>query len=265
MTTPDRQIDALYQLPLTEFTSARNALAKTATGAAAKDLRALAKPTVLPWAVNQVYWHARSLYDKVLARGKALRAAQLAALKGQKADVRAAADAHRKAIGEAVGRAIELAATQHLKLEAEPVARMFDALSLAAEHPGTPGRLTEILQPQGFESLAGIAIAKGSGAALKAVTAKPRPQASGSTGRESERRAQEAERKAADEERRAERARQQAEADVQKAERELERAKTLESAAKRDVERATFAVRRADDALKAAREKLKALDRERER
>jgi hypothetical protein len=261
MTTPDGSIDALYQLPLSEFTAARNALAKTATGAAAKDLRALPKPTVLPWAVNQVFWHARSLYDKVLARGRALRTAQLAALKGQKADVRAAADAHRKAIGDAVGRAIELAAKQNLKLEPEPLSRMFDVLSLAAEHPGTPGRLTEILKPQGFESLAGVAIAKGQGAALKAVDAKPKAQASSSKGQESSRKAQEAERKAADEERRAERARQQAEDEVQKAERELERAKTLESAARRDVERATFAVRRAEEALKAAREKLKAVDR----
>src|ERR1019366_7354209 len=110
----DQRIDALYQLPLAEFTPARNALAKTLTGDQAKEIRARRKPTVVPWAVNQLFARARAIYDRVLDKGHALRAAQLAALKGlgeKKADVVSATVAHRKAIAEAVRRATQLSAT----------------------------------------------------------------------------------------------------------------------------------------------------------
>jgi len=76
----DAKIDDLYRLPLSEFTGARNALAKTLTGDEAKRVRALEKPTVVPWAVNQVYWRARSTYDRLMKSGEKLRAAQIAAL-----------------------------------------------------------------------------------------------------------------------------------------------------------------------------------------
>src|SRR5438132_8944216 len=98
MSALDGRIDDLYQQPLSEFTSARNALAKSLTGADAKRVRALAKPTVVPWAVNQVYWHARAAYDRLMKSGERLRTAQIAALEGRRADVRTASDAHRRAI-----------------------------------------------------------------------------------------------------------------------------------------------------------------------
>ena len=47
------EIARLYQLPLDEFTSARNALAKRA-GSDAAGIRALTKPSVPAWAVNQL-------------------------------------------------------------------------------------------------------------------------------------------------------------------------------------------------------------------
>ena len=84
----DRQ---LYQLPLSEFTAARNALAKTLKGAEAKRIKQLPKPTVVPWTVNQLFWHARKSYDRVIASGQALRDAQIAALKGRGGE-RAASD-----------------------------------------------------------------------------------------------------------------------------------------------------------------------------
>ena len=82
MASLDSQIDALYQKPLDEFTAARNALAKSTAGADAAQVRKLAKPTVVPWAVNQIYWHARPVFDRLRATGERLRAAQIAALKG---------------------------------------------------------------------------------------------------------------------------------------------------------------------------------------
>jgi hypothetical protein len=152
----DAKIDDLYRLPLTEFTGARNALAKTLTGADAARVRALAKPTVVPWAVNQVYWRARGAYDRLMKSGAKLREAQIAALEGRTADVRAASDAHRRAVGDAVAEAERLAAPSGAKPGADALARTFESLSLASRAPESPGRLAGALQPAGFEALTGI-------------------------------------------------------------------------------------------------------------
>jgi hypothetical protein len=152
----DSKIDDLYAQPLSEFTAARNALAKTLSGDEAKRVRALAKPTVVPWAVNQVYWRARAAYDRLMKAGERLRKAQIAALEGRSADVRAASEAHRHAIAEAVAEAERLAAPAGSKPATDTLARTFEALSLATELPESPGRLTEALQPAGFEALMGV-------------------------------------------------------------------------------------------------------------
>src|SRR5262249_23319209 len=137
-----RDIDALYQELPSEFTASRNALAKTLTGDSAREVRSLKKPTVVPWAVNQVFWKARSTYDKLMERGSALRAAQIATLKGRKSDVRAAMEAHRAAVGEAVRRAQQIASEAGLSPDPDQLARMLEALSLAATPPSHAGRFT---------------------------------------------------------------------------------------------------------------------------
>lgn len=156
MSALDAKIDDLYRLPLGEFTGARNALAKSLEGAEAKRVKALAKPTVVPWAVNQVYWRARATYDRLMKSGEKLRAAQIAALEGRNADVRAAGDAHRRAISEAVAEAERLSAASGAKPGPDALARTFESLSLATSAPEAPGRLTEALQPAGFEALLGV-------------------------------------------------------------------------------------------------------------
>jgi hypothetical protein len=152
----DAKIDDLYKLPLAEFTGARNALAKSLAKEEAKLVKALEKPTVVPWAVNQVYWRARSTYDRLVKAGEKLRAAQIAALEGRSADVRAASEAHRRAISEAVAEAERLSAASGAKPGADALARTLESLSLATSAPETPGRLTGALQPAGFEALAGL-------------------------------------------------------------------------------------------------------------
>ena len=156
MAALDTKIDDLYRLPLAEFTGARNALAKSLTGDEAKRVRKLEKPTVVPWAANQVYWRARSTYDRLMKSGEKLRAAQIAALEGRAADVRAASEAHRRAIADAVAEAERLSAGAGAKPSPDALARTFESLSLATHPPETPGRLTDALQPAGFEALAGI-------------------------------------------------------------------------------------------------------------
>ena len=117
MSALDTKIDDLYARPLSEFTPARNALAKTLSGAEAARVKGLPKPAVVPWAINQVYWHARPVYERALKAGERLRHAQIAALEGKAADVRAAAAAHRTAVGEAVKEAERFAAIERRKHE----------------------------------------------------------------------------------------------------------------------------------------------------
>jgi hypothetical protein len=154
----ESSIDTLYKGPLGEFVSARTALAKSLSGSDAKRVKALQKPAVAAWAVNQVYWHARPVYDRLLKSGKALRSAQIAALGGRSADVRGAGETHREAIAAAVKEARRLAVSSGVQPTADALARTFEALSLATREVEPDGRLTKPLSPAGFEALAGVTV-----------------------------------------------------------------------------------------------------------
>lgn len=154
----DDQIDALYALPPGEFTAARNALAKSLKGQeGAATVKALAKPSVLAWAVNQLYWRDRAVFDRLLAAGRALRASQIARLEGRGREADAAAAAHRTALTTATTAAQTHAADAGLNAPADSLGRMLEALSLAAELPARPGRFVDVVQPAGFEALLGLA------------------------------------------------------------------------------------------------------------
>ena len=153
----DPKIDDLYKGPLKEFIASRAALARTLAGEEARRVKGLQKPTVVPWAVNQVYWHARPVYDRLAASGEKLRAAQIAALKGKANDVRRATEAHRKAMRDAVAEALRLA-SYGAHPSADELTKTLEAVSLARDLPEQPGRLTKPLQPAGFEALAGVPV-----------------------------------------------------------------------------------------------------------
>jgi len=152
----DSQIDDLYHRPLDEFIEARAALASQLKGDEARRVKQLKKPTAVPWAVNQVYWHARPLFDRVMTSGKALRLAQIAALEGRSTDVRAATKTHRDAVAAAVAKAIEIAGAANAQPGRDLLAQTFEALSLAPAPPSGLGRLTQPMQPGGFEMLTGV-------------------------------------------------------------------------------------------------------------
>lgn len=157
MSDLDTRIDQLYALPAGEFVAARTALAKSLKGEDAARVKRLQKPTSVPWAVNQIYWHDRPRYETLMAAGRALRTAQVAALQGQPADLKAAAAAHRAAIGDAVAAAVNRAAAASISPSTDALSRMLEAISLSAGPAPEPGRFTDIVGPQGFEALAGIA------------------------------------------------------------------------------------------------------------
>jgi hypothetical protein len=168
----DAEIDRLYQKPLDEFTAARNALAKQ-SGKRAPEIRGLAKPPVAAWAVNQLYWRRRPVYDALIDAAQQLRRAHAAVLAGRSADVRAAGKAHEERLATALDASLEiLGESGHPVSDAirQPIVTTLRALP--AEE--TPGRLTRTLQPGGFEMLAGLSI--GGLKAPKAPAGKTSPK-----------------------------------------------------------------------------------------
>jgi hypothetical protein len=182
MSALEPKIDDLYQLPLAEFTEARGALAKTLKGADAKRVKSLAKPTVVPWAANQLYWKERATYDRLMQTGERLRRAQLDALAGKRADVRTATDAHRQAISQAVSSAERLASSAGSHAEPAALMRTFEALSLMPEPPAPAGRLTKPLEPAGFAALAGVAVRDAPASVRSATAPSGRSGASAAAG-----------------------------------------------------------------------------------
>ncbi len=183
----DAEIDRLYQLAPGEFTAARNALAKTA-GAGAAAVKQLVKPPIAAWAVNQVYWQQRDVYDALIRAAKELRQTHKAILSGKSGDLRAAGKAHEAVVEAALKAALALlAADGHPGTDATRQAIATTLRALPADEP--PGRLSRALQPGGFEMLAGLAIAAGTRlpssarpAPRAAAGASARPEKAGKSG-----------------------------------------------------------------------------------
>src|SRR5688572_5067361 len=145
-------LDRLYQLPLSDFVSARNALAKE-PGADAAAIRALQKPSLPAWAVNQLYWRHRDVYDDLVARAQDLRATHDATLGGKRPDLRGASRVHEEAVDAALKATLAVLAEDGQPVtEATRQAVATTLRGLPADEP--PGRLTRQLQPRGFEMLA---------------------------------------------------------------------------------------------------------------
>lgn len=153
----DADVDKLYQLPLDEFTAARNALAKEA-GADGADVRQLQKPPVPAWAVNQLYWNNRPVYDALVDAASELRAAHKAVLSGKRGDLRGASKTHDEALDAALKATLELLAESgHPATDATRQAVLNILRALPSTDP--PGRLARVLQPGGFEMISGFDIA----------------------------------------------------------------------------------------------------------
>jgi len=158
-------IDALFRLPLAEFTGERNTLAarlkKEGRRNDADRVKLLAKPSVSAWAVNQLYWDHRQAFDQLMASGKRLRPAQKLRLAGKVASVRDSLDARREALVHLSDLAEELLREAGSNPSLDTLRRVtttLEALSAHALHSDgpTPGRLTQDLDPPSFDSLASL-------------------------------------------------------------------------------------------------------------
>jgi hypothetical protein len=257
----DSQIDQLFQLPLDEFTPARNALAKESGDAAIKKLE---KPNVAAWAVNQLYWHERQLFDDVIKTSAQLRTAHQQSLAGKKADVRAAEVFHGEAMRKAkaaVRQILEAAGSSTAESVMMPVAETLDALPTT----DPPGRLTRPLRRTGFEALQGITIA-----ARPARPVAPRAEPS-KPGAESDqdrkkREADQQERAMAKEQLRfADAAAREAAAALERATRGLERAERARERIENELAEAVAAEKSAAKELAASRTAVEKAAAERER
>jgi hypothetical protein len=156
-------IDGLYQGTLDRFTANRNALAselrKARRGEDADRVKALPKPSVTAWAVNQAWWRDREAFQAMLDAGEALRSAHLARLQGQSADVRAAAEARQEAVNAVVDAAVRaLGGPDDVSPDARHrIAGTIEALaSSGVPADATIGRLSKDLQASGLEALSAL-------------------------------------------------------------------------------------------------------------
>jgi len=156
----EEELDRLYALPLNEFTAARDEVAKRLRGEDERELadevKRLRKPSVAVWLVNRLAREREVDVKRLLKAGEALAKAQAAPTRESFAEARRdeqhalerlAAAARELAGQEGVGAAAADRATQTLR-----------AASLTPEGRDLlrQGRLTEELEPPGFEALTGM-------------------------------------------------------------------------------------------------------------
>ncbi len=152
----DEATERLYGLSLDEFTAARNAAAKELRGrglrAEADDVKALAKPTVPAWAVNQLTRRRHADLDEFLEAAEAAREAQL----GGKPGAREAIERQREALARLVRAAREELGGTASEAVTTKIRQTLEAAAVddqAAEHV-RHGRLVKELEPAGFGTLA---------------------------------------------------------------------------------------------------------------
>lgn len=151
----DSDIDRLYQGPLDAFIDARNALVKASKR---PEVKALAKPSLPAWAVNQLHWHHRALIDRLVAAAEAVRAEHQRALAGEKAAIAAAEQTHREVLREAMAAAKDVLTAGGHAVAPSTLDAVRDTLS-ALPSPEANGRLVKPLTPRGLDALAGLVLA----------------------------------------------------------------------------------------------------------
>jgi hypothetical protein len=161
----EKDLDALFSLPLAEFTAARNALAtrlkKAGSVDGAEHVKALVKPPLSAWAVNQLYWRHADAFKELIAAGKRLGSAQASQLAGRTADLRGLLAERREMLSNLVRLAETILRDSVHNPTPDIVRRItatLEALSTTSslENAPRPGRLTADVDPPGFESLAAL-------------------------------------------------------------------------------------------------------------
>lgn len=157
----DDAVATLYRAPHESFVVERKRLADAlkASGdkAAAARLGKALRPTLSAWAVNQLWWHAREEFERMLQTAAELRAGKLQAR-----------DAHRKAQAALIAHAQRLLGASGHTAQDALLRRIATTLSgLAASGgfaPDAPGTLSKDRDPPGFEAFGAAEFAEKSSA-----------------------------------------------------------------------------------------------------
>jgi hypothetical protein len=232
-----RETQKLYGLPLSQFTAARNARAKTLRKSdpeLAAAVAALPKPSVSAGALNELVHEDPSEVRALVQSGKRLRQAQEAAVSGKKgADLNEAIKEHRVAL-DRVQRDL-----RRRKLSATTIDRATQTLRVASLDPELwplleRGLLHEDLTSSGFGIDPGL------------LPATPKQRAAPKEANKTRAAPKEAKPKP---NKRAEERRRRAQRTLAEAEQALEDARRRAERALQDVEQATAAVESARSAL----------------
>lgn len=160
----ERELDRLYQLAPGDFTAARDELARRLRAEDRRDLaeqvKKLRKPTVAVWLVNRLAVEREVDVMRLVKIGEALASGQAALAGGDRSDefVEARREEER-ALARLATAARELAEREGVGEAALPRATAtLRAASLTEDGRELlkRGRLTEELEPPGFEALAGL-------------------------------------------------------------------------------------------------------------
>ena len=279
----------LYRLPLGEFTAARNGLAKElqkkGDADAANEVKALPKPSVSAWAVNQLFAREADRMRSLIAAGERARKAlqhtltvgDAEALRDALQEQREQRDALRESAAEILAE--DLRAPGQAILDRVTVNLDALALSPGAAEDAERGWLSQDLEPPGFEVLSGLQFAaprpdrrglrlvpppaEKRPAEAKPAEKKPaakKPAAKAAPEEERRRQAEEAAREREEERRRARIERAQEKADRLNAEadtlrRDAERAEREAAEAERAVQEATRRARLAQEDAERIRRK----------
>jgi hypothetical protein len=172
-------------------------LGKAGQAEAAAEVKELAKPSIPVWTANQLARREPGELRALLRSAEELRKAQEKALAGKGvADLQKRLDEQRRAVRALANLGRDILAEEGRSVSDAIVERIAKTLDAAALDEGSrfllrAGRLTEEVEPLGFDALAGMSVTPAKG---RRAAAKPKPKAGAVP--EARRRLQEAQREA---------------------------------------------------------------------
>jgi hypothetical protein len=210
------EVDDLFRLPLAEFIDARNALAKRLKQSGRADdanlVKTLVKPSVSAWTVNQLYWNHRVAFDRLLGAGQRFHKAQASGAAGRLADLRGSLDARREALMRLSELAESLLNDAGHSASPDMIRRITTTLEAISAHASasdgpTLGRLSQDVDPPGFELLASFVSGAGTTKEIAPRTSQKSAAAPASAPKTTRDAKQSEEKRQLDEKRQAEQAR----------------------------------------------------------
>ena len=258
MIDEEAELDRLYSLPPEEFIAARNELAKRfrdeGQRAIATRISEQKKPAVSAWVVNQLVRIRELDVERLLRAGERLRQAQLQAVGQQDAgeflEARRDEQAALNRVTQAAREILQSADRSTGVLDRVAATLRAAATSQDGRQILKQGRLTEDLEPEGFEAFASLGVP---GAVKRARSAPSRSSAAEATVAkrralaEAQKQVQRLDRRLRDERRRLE----GADRGVERARQALEDAERSATEARREVEDAERAAEQAKEELRS--------------